>query len=54
MTLNIKGASVFARKPGNINTSMFAAPKLALVPANRYYCDITCSYHNVCVKFHLV
>ena len=23
----------FARKTGNINTSMFAAPKLALVPA---------------------
>ena len=47
-----KGASVFARKPGNINTSMFAAPKLALVPASRYYCDVTWSYHNVCAKFH--
>ena len=46
------GGSVFARKPGNINTSMFAAPKLALVPASRYYCDVTCSYHNVCAKFH--
>ena len=23
----------FGRKPGNINTSMFAAPKLVLVPA---------------------
>ena len=32
---------LFARKTGNINTSMFAAPKLALVPASRYYCDIT-------------
>ena len=32
---------LFARKTGNINTSMFAAPKLALVPANRYYCDVT-------------
>ena len=31
----------FARKTGNINTSMFAAPKLALVPASRYYCDVT-------------
>ena len=32
---------LFARKTGNINTSMFAAPKQALVPASRYYCDIT-------------
>ena len=44
--------SRFARKPGNINTSMSAAPKLALVPASRYYCDVNWSYHNVCVKFH--
>ena len=43
---------IFARKTGNINTSMFAAPKLALVPASRYYCDVTWSYHNVCAKFH--
>ena len=42
----------FARKTGNINTSMFAAPNLALVPASRYYCDVTWSYHNVCAKFH--
>ena len=42
----------FAKKIGNINTSMFAAPKLALVPASRYYCDVTWSYHNVCSKFH--
>ena len=26
---------------GNINTSMSATPKLALVPASRNYCDIT-------------
>ena len=32
---------IFARKTGNINTSMFTAPKLALVPAIRYYCDVT-------------
>ena len=32
---------IFARKPGNINTSMSAAPKLALVPAGRYYCNVT-------------
>ena len=31
----------FARKTGNINTSMSAATILALVPASRYYCDIT-------------
>ena len=43
---------IIARKTGNINTSMFAAPKLALVPASRYYCDVTWSYHNVFAKFH--
>ena len=41
----------FARKPANINTSMFAAPKLALVPVSRYYCDVTWSYHNVWPSF---
>ena len=43
---------LFARKTGNINTSMSAAPKLALVPASRYYCGVNWSYHNVCDKFH--
>ena len=43
---------VFARKTGNINISMSAAPKLALVPASCYYCVETWSYHNVCAKFH--
>ena len=43
---------IFARKTGNINTSMFAAPKLAFVPASRYYCDVTKPFHNVCAKFH--
>ena len=43
---------VFAKKTGNINTSMFAAPKLALVPASHNYCDVTWSYYNVCAKFH--
>ena len=42
---------LFARKTGNINTSMSAAPKLALVPASRYYCDLNWSYHNVCAMF---
>ena len=43
---------LFARKLGNINTSMSAAPKLALVAASRYYCDVTWLYHNACAKFH--
>ena len=43
---------LLARKTGNINTSISAASKLALVPASRYYCDKTWSYHNACVKFH--
>ena len=32
---------LFARKTGHINTSRSAAPRLALVPAIRYYCDVT-------------
>ena len=40
------------KQSGNIDMSMFAAPKLALVPASRNYCDVTWSYHNVCAKFH--
>ena len=43
---------LFARKPWNINTLMSAATILALMPASRYYCDVTWSYHNVCAKFH--
>ena len=43
---------LFARKLRNINTSMSAAPELALVPASRYYCDVNWSYINVCAKFH--
>ena len=42
----------FLLKKGNINTSMFASPKLALVPVSRYNCDVTWSYHNVSAKFH--
>ena len=38
----------FGPKTGKINTSMSAAPKLARVPASRYYCDVNWSYHNVC------
>ena len=36
----------------SINTSMSAAPKVAVVPATRYYCDVNWPYHNVCAKFH--
>ena len=43
---------LFARKPGNINTSMSAAPILVLVQESRYFYDVTFSYNNVCVKFH--
>ena len=35
----------------NINTSMSAAREQALVPASRYYCDVTWSYHNMYAKF---
>ena len=42
---------LFARKPGNINTSMSAAPELALVRASRYYCAVTWSYYNVYAKY---
>ena len=38
-------------KSVNINVSRSAAPKLALVPASRYNCDVNGSYHNVCAKF---
>ena len=43
----------FARKTRNINTSMFAALKLALVPASHYNYDVTWLYHNSCAKFYL-
>ena len=43
---------LIGRKTGHIKTSMFAAPKLALVPVSRYYCDVTWSYHKACAKFH--
>ena len=43
---------ILDRKQGNINTSMSASPKLALVPVSGYYCDVNWSYDNVCAKFH--
>ena len=49
---NYNKVPLFARKTGNINTSMSAAQKLALVQASRNYCDVNWPYHNVCAKFH--
>ena len=43
---------LFALKAVNINVSLSAALKLALVTSSRYYCNINWSYHNVCAKFH--
>ena len=50
--LKLNKVPLFARKPGNINTSRSAAPKLVPVPTSRYYCDINWSYHTICAKFH--
>ena len=35
-----------------INVLRSAAPKLALVPASHYNCDVKKTNINVCVKFH--
>ena len=43
---------LFSYKKVNINVSLSVAPKLALVPASHYNCDVNSSYHNVCAKFH--
>ena len=43
---------LFAQKPVNSNISRSVAPKLALVPASSYNCDIKQSNLNVCAKFH--
>ena len=50
--LKYNNVPFFAKTIGNINTSIFADPKLALVPASRYNCDVIWSYHNVCAKFN--
>ena len=41
-----------ALKSVNINVLRSAAPKLALVPASHYNCDVKYTNLNVCVKFH--
>ena len=43
---------LFALKSVNINISLSAAPKLALVPASCYMCDVKQSHLKVCAKFH--
>ena len=52
MTLKITRCLFLVKKTGNIDTSMSAALKLALVPASRYYCDVNWSYHNVGAQFY--
>ena len=41
----------FARKPVNFNVSRSAAPKLALVPASCYMCDVNQSNLKVVPSF---
>ena len=41
-----------ALKSVKINVSRSAAPKLALVPASRYNCDVKVSNLNDCDTFH--
>ena len=48
----LNNVPLFALKSVNINVSLSAAPKLALVPASRYYYNVILSYHIVCAKFH--
>ena len=50
--IKLNKVSLFALKSVNINVSLSAAPKLALVPASRYNCNVNWSYYNVCAKFH--
>ena len=38
--LKLNKGLIFAQKRANINVSMSAAPKLALVPAGRYNFDV--------------
>ena len=42
----------FARKSENFNVLRSAAPKLALVPASCYMCDVKQSNLKVYAKFH--
>ena len=48
----IYNVSLFARKPVIFNVSRSADPRLALLPASCYNCDVKLSNFNVCAKFH--
>ena len=43
---------LFSLKSVNINVSLSAASKLALVPASCYVCDVKQSNLKVCAQFH--
>ena len=43
---------LFSQTSVDINVSLSAAPKLALVLASRYYWNVKKSDLNVCAKFH--
>ena len=49
MTSNLTRCLFFTRKPVNVDVLRPAVPKIALVPASCYNCDI--NYYNVCAKF---
>ena len=49
--LKLNKVPLFDRKPVNINVSRSAVPKLALLPASHFNCDIKLSYVFVCAKF---
>ena len=42
---------LFSLKSVNINVSLSASPKLALVPASRYYYNVNWSYHTSVPSF---
>ena len=48
----LNNVPLFALKSVNINVSLSAAPKLALVPASCYVCDVKQSNLKVCAQFH--
>ena len=50
--LQTEQGAFLALKSVNINNSRSVAPKLVLVPACRYNCDVKQSNVNVCAKFH--
>ena len=52
MSSNLTRGFFLLKNPVNINVSRCAVPKLGLVPANRYDCDIKLSYVNIFVKFY--